>query len=101
MEMKLTFGDTDSIQFRNASRPDSDTSTGEANKFRVQSRTLIDGIITEGRAAEMTGDEVQRLVNASYPFGERSGHPYRMWMKEVNERMGRFRQERRENQDPL
>lgn len=98
--MKLTFGDAESILIRNQSRPDSDTSTGETNKWRVESRKIIDEVIADYRyRLDFTVAEVEVFVTSAYPFGERSGHPYKMWMKEVNERMGRFRQERREAVD--
>ena len=37
---------------------------------------------------DATGEELRRLINAAYPFGERKYHPYKIWLDAVKEYVG-------------
>lgn len=53
-------------------------------------RDLAQRVISEVRAAhpDAAGPELRRLLRASYPFGQRQYHPYRIWCDEVRRALG-------------
>ncbi len=49
--------------------------------WREASKRVILGVIADH--PNTPWPELQRLIAAAYPFGPRSHHPYKMWLKEV------------------
>jgi len=51
------------------------------SRWRRAAAIIIDRVKKDNPTATQT--ELKRLVSQAYPWGERRGHPYKMWLKEV------------------
>lgn len=51
------------------------------SNWQERARAVIDATIAANPNA--SPDELFKLVNAAYPFGERRYHPYKVWLKEM------------------
>lgn len=51
------------------------------SSWRTAARTAIAAVLEEHRTASLV--ERRRALRRAYPFGERRGWPYRVWLDEV------------------
>lgn len=55
------------------------------SQWRRRAAQVIDEVIA-GLPDSMPDELKKKMVSHAYPFGSREGHPYRMWLIEVNKR---------------
>lgn len=53
--------------------------------WRSRAKYHIKRVLDEHRDRGLTADEVMKIVEDSYPFGERRMHPYKVWLREIKE----------------
>lgn len=54
-------------------------------KWRDYARPIIAEVIAQNEDKPIA--ELQRLISAEYPFGERNYHPYKIWLSEVKKQL--------------
>lgn len=54
--------------------------------WRQKSLSVIGEVMAENPG--LTGAELRREISENYPFGERSGFPYKAWLKAVEQVLG-------------
>ena len=54
------------------------------SRWRAHARATIARVISvaKGENPEITREELLHLIDAAYPFGERSNWPYKCWLEE-------------------
>jgi hypothetical protein len=56
--------------------------------WQATAKQTIDRAYAEGESLGLTGAALKAHVNAAYPFGLRSHHPYKVWCSELRKRFG-------------
>jgi hypothetical protein len=51
------------------------------SRWYAHAASVIRQRLTEAEVQGLDAEATQRLVDAAYPFGERTNHPYRMWLR--------------------
>jgi hypothetical protein len=57
---------------------------GPASPWRIRARLVILAALAAGRERGLAGRDLERYVRGHYPFGPRSGWPYKVWLHELN-----------------
>lgn len=58
--------------------------------WREECEPIIAAAIVEGEAAGLDGRALLALIRERYPWGERAGWPYKVWLSEVRRQTQRL-----------
>lgn len=56
----------------------------KTRSWRLHARKVILSALESGRLAGLEGKALEKHVSDAYPFGERSMHPYKIWLNEFS-----------------
>lgn len=55
------------------------------SRWRKRAQAVIESALDDGERLERSGKALYDFVNQQYPFGERNGHPYDIWLSEMQQ----------------
>lgn len=55
------------------------------NTWATTARAVMAKTLLDCQAASMTPEATAKAIDAAYPFGDRSHHPYKVWLRERKE----------------
>jgi hypothetical protein len=67
--------------------------------WRETANAVINEVIQQNPELDPFSPEMEKLIRAAYPFGERNYHPYKIWCSAVNRHFKRERTKTQRNLD--